>query len=243
MAGNLYQRYVWLLDLVSRYNGITFDEISNRWQESTLNDSGEPLPKRTLYNHIEAIDQKFNMRIECQRKGGYKYHIADAANGQLSASQKALLEYLRFSNILMDNKINKYIELSSPIYCLLNTISDAIISRRRIEFHWSEETLEGNIVAIAPYYLKQLDNSWFLFGRLKSGEIAIYQLDKISNLSIQPEPFTHPEVGFRAFCDSLNFDDVINFDRDDSAIYYLMQNLENEMDENYHEETIFTGLL
>ena len=32
MAGNVYQQYVWLLDLVSRYNGITFDEISNRWQ-------------------------------------------------------------------------------------------------------------------------------------------------------------------------------------------------------------------
>lgn len=243
MAGNLYQRYVWLLDLVSRYNGITFDEISNRWQESTLNDSGEPLPKRTLYNHIEAIDQMFNMRIECQRKGGYKYHIADAANGQLSASQKALLEHLRFSNTLMDNKINKYIELSSPIYPLLNTISDAIISRHYIEFRWAEKAQEGNVVSIAPYYLKQLDNCWYLFGQLKSGEIAIYQLDKISNLSIQPEPFTHPEVGFREFCDSLNFDDIINFERDDSAIYYWIQNLENVMDENYHEETVFTGLL
>ena len=243
MAGNLYQRYVWLLDLVSRYNGITFDEISNRWQESTLNDSGEPLPRRTLHNHIEAIDQMFNMRIECQRKGGYKYHIADAANGQLSASQKALLEHLRFSNTLMDNKINKYIELSSPIYPLLNTISDAIISRHYIEFRWAEKAQEGNVVSIAPYYLKQLDNCWYLFGQLKSGEITIYQLDKISNLSILPEPFTHPEVGFRAFCDSLNFDDIINCERDDSVVYYWMQNLENEMDENYHEETIFTGLL
>ena len=242
MAGNLYQRYVWLLDLVSRYNGITFDEISNRWQESTLNDSGEPLPKRTLHNHIEAIDQMFNMRIECQRKGGYKYHIADA-NGQLSATQKSLLEHLRFSNILMDNKINKYIELSSPIYRLLNTISDAIISRRRIEFHWSEKAQERNVVSIAPYYLNQLDNSWFLFGQLKSGEIAIYQLDKISNLSNLSEPFTHPEVGFREFCDSLNFDDVINFERDDSAAYCWIQNLENEMDESYHAETVFTGLL
>ncbi len=243
MAGNLYQRYVWLLDLVSRYNGITFDEISNRWQESTLNDSGEPLPKRTLHNHIEAIDQMFNMRIECQRKGGYKYHIADAANGQLSASQKALLEHLRFSNILMDNKINKYIELSSPIYRLLNTISDAIISRQYVEFRWAEKANDGVNIAIAPYYLKQLDNSWFLFGRLKSGEIAIYQLDKISNLSILPESFTHPEVGFRAFCDSLNFDDIINFERDDSAAYCWIQNLENEMDESYHAETVFSDIL
>lgn len=94
MAGNLYQRYGGGLDLVSKYNGITFDEISNRWQESTLNDSGEPLPKRTLHNHIEAIDQMFNMRIEYQRKGGYKYYITDTINGRLSAPQKALLEYL-----------------------------------------------------------------------------------------------------------------------------------------------------
>ncbi len=243
MTGNLYQRYVWLLDLVSKYNGITFDEISNRWQESTLNDSGEPLPKRTLHNHIEAIDQMFNMRIECQRKGGYKYYITDTINGRLSAPQKALLEYLRFSNTLMDNKINKYIELSSPIYCLLNTISDAIISRRHIELHWSEKAQEGNVVSIAPYYLKQLDNCWYLFGQLGDDRIAIYQLEKISNLSILLEPFTHPEVGFREFCNILNFDDITTFDSDDSAIYYWVQNLENEMDESYLAKTIFSDTL
>ena len=243
MAGNLFNRYVWLLDLVSRYNGITFDEISNKWQESTLNDSGEPLPKRTLHNHIEAIDQMFNMHIECHRKGGYKYHIADTINGQLSASQKALLEHLRFSNTLMDNKVNKYIELSSPIYHMLNTISEAIISRQYIEFKWNEKGQESINIVIAPFYLKQLDNSWFLFGQLRDGKIAIYQLEKISNLSILSDLFIHPDVNYREFYDGLNFDDILSFDRDDSATFYWMQNLENEMDENYHEETIFTGIL
>ena len=243
MAGNLFNRYVWLLDLVSRYNGITFNEISDKWQESTLNDSGEPLPKRTLHNHIEAIDQMFNMRIECQRKGGYKYHIADTINGQLSASQKALLEHLRFSNTLMDNKVNKYIELSSPIYHMLNTISEAIISRQYIEFKWDEKGQESINIVIAPFYLKQLDNSWFLFGQLIDGKIAIYQLEKISNLSILSDLFTHPEVNYREFYDNLNCDDIINFDIDDSATFYWMQNLENETNRDYNGEAIFTGIL
>ena len=36
---------------------------------------------------------------------------------------------------------------------------------------------------------------------------------------------------------------ILSFDKDDSATFSWMQNLENEMDENYHEETIFTGIL
>ena len=143
----------------------------------------------------------------------------------------------------MDNKVNKYIELSSPIYHILNTISEAIISRQYIEFKWDEKGQESINIVIAPFYLKQLDNSWFLFGQLIDGKIAIYQLEKISNLSILSDLFTHPDVNYREFYDGLNFDDILSFDKDDSATFSWMQNLENEMDENYHEETIFTGIL
>jgi hypothetical protein len=62
-------------------------------------------------------------------------------------------------------------------------------------------------------------------------------------LSILSDLFAHPDVNYREFYDGLNFDDILSFDRDDSATFYWMQDLENEMDENYHEETIFTGIL
>ena len=106
-----------------------------------------------------------------------------------------------------------------------------------------EKGQESINIVIAPFYLKQLDNLWFLFGQLIDGKIAIYQLEKISNLSILSDLFTHPEVNYQEFYDNLNCDDIINFDIDDSATFYWMQNMENETNRDYHGETIFTGIL
>ena len=69
------------------------------------------------------------------------------------------------------------------------------------------------------------------------------KVEKISNLSILSDLFTHPEVNYREFYDNLNCDDIINFDIDDSATFYWMQNLENETNRDYNGETIFTGIL
>ena len=41
MSGNVYKRYVWLLDLINRSNGITLEQISNKWQRCSLNETGE----------------------------------------------------------------------------------------------------------------------------------------------------------------------------------------------------------
>ena len=55
MSGNVYKRYVWLLDLINRSNGITLEQISNKWQRCSLNETGERLPPRTFHNHLQKI--------------------------------------------------------------------------------------------------------------------------------------------------------------------------------------------
>lgn len=50
MAANLFGRYVWLIDTLRRYKRLTFQEISELWQESGLG-YGEELPLRTFHNH------------------------------------------------------------------------------------------------------------------------------------------------------------------------------------------------
>ena len=76
MAGNLFKRYVWLIDLIQRTGGIDYEGINRKWQENyRLNETHEPLPKRTLQNHIKAIYEMFGIEIECNRKRDYKYII------------------------------------------------------------------------------------------------------------------------------------------------------------------------
>ena len=38
MAANLFGRYVWLIDTLRRYKRLTFQEISELWQESGLDE-------------------------------------------------------------------------------------------------------------------------------------------------------------------------------------------------------------
>lgn len=71
---NLIGRYVWLVDLLRRYGRLTFQQISDRWEESGLS-YGEPLVWRTFQNHRDAIFDIFGISIECERKGDYAYYI------------------------------------------------------------------------------------------------------------------------------------------------------------------------
>ena len=81
MAGNLFKRYVWLLDLIQRTGGIKYEYINRNWWENyRLNETHEPLPKRTLQNHIKAIYEMFGIEIECDRKRDYKYVIKNPEN-------------------------------------------------------------------------------------------------------------------------------------------------------------------
>ena len=100
MAGNLYQRYVWLLDTVSRRQGISFDEINSRWQHSALNETREALPKRTFYNHINAIYEIFGIKIGCQPQCGYKYYIKESSDIDMRDLQASLLSHLQMSNAI-----------------------------------------------------------------------------------------------------------------------------------------------
>lgn len=62
----IFRRYVWLMTLIYDYKQITFEEISDKWAHSSLNEDETPFPKRTFFDHINAIEDFFNITIECK---------------------------------------------------------------------------------------------------------------------------------------------------------------------------------
>ena len=70
-ASNLFNRYIWLVDIIYRRGSITFEEINASWQRSMLNLDGDDLPLRTFHNHRKAIEQMFDINIECDKRNGY----------------------------------------------------------------------------------------------------------------------------------------------------------------------------
>jgi len=74
-TSTLFNRYVWLVETILRAGRITFEEINEKWTRSRLNYSGDDIPLRTFHNHRNAIEEMFDINIECDKRGGYLYYI------------------------------------------------------------------------------------------------------------------------------------------------------------------------
>lgn len=68
MTKDLFDKYTWLVDIIYRSGKITFEEINKRWLCSKLSD-GMEIPLRTFHNWRTAIEQIFDININCNRKG------------------------------------------------------------------------------------------------------------------------------------------------------------------------------
>lgn len=208
MAAHLFNRYVWLLDQVSR-GGKKFEHISNAWEKSPLNDRpGEPLAIRTFHNHIKAIEDMFDIRIRCQRQGGYVYVLEDNESAEISQMQSKLLNQLLVSNIHLEQKHSEYVIMPKmTLHRFVTTIFEAISQSRKIRILWGwsdgESCVEDRWVEVAPYYVKGYNNDfydetpcWYLFGEGQRGGIQVYALKNIKEVELLDDGFKHPQTPF-----------------------------------------------
>lgn len=71
-------KYVWLIELLQKSaNGLTFEEINEKWLRHRRNTKDENIPilKRTFHNHINAIREEYGIHIVCG--SGYRYYIEE----------------------------------------------------------------------------------------------------------------------------------------------------------------------
>lgn len=200
MSAKKFNRYVWLLDLVARHNGIRFKDISHAWERSALNDiPGTPLPRRTFNNHIAAIKEMFDISIVCQRHGGYHYVLQSADGGELSETQLQLLRQMRLSNALATNpKLNKRIVLDkSVLYRHLDPLLEVMEESRcvKLKFRRPEEDRVIRLEYIfEPYFIKQFKSDWFVIGRsVEENMIRIFNFRHFHPIEPLEMTFSYPE--------------------------------------------------
>lgn len=210
MAANLFNRYVWLLDKVSSYNGITFEQIDEAWQRSRLNDDGASLPKRTLHNHINAIETMFGLRIVCRRQGGYKYYIEGCNGGKISDVQESLLYQLRMNNALMNSSLlqGRILLDKTMMYKFLNPLLTAMQESRVVKLvrpqRIDEKRFKQHYYHFEPYFIKQY-KEWYVVGRVVDDDtIRIFSLNHISYITLLDENYIYPEdFSVSEFLDSI----------------------------------------
>ena len=196
MAANLFGRYVWLVDILLRYRRLTYQEISDLWQESGLS-YGEPLPLRTFHNHQKAVADIFGVDIKCDAGDGYRYYIAEPERLRGNNLRSWLISsYATLNQIQADSRLEERIifEDIPSGQTWLTRIAEAMRQNRVLRItHQGFGKPYPNTFEIEPYFLKVVKRRWYVVAHnpyysernkakgVKPDDVyLVYALDRIS---------------------------------------------------------------
>lgn len=193
----LFNRYIWLVDLIYRYKKISFEEISEKWAISSLNNSGEDLPLRTFHNHREAIQQMFSIDICCDKRDGYKYFIENTDDMERGGVRQWLVNTFSVNNLINESHKLKNRILFEQIPSGQRFLTQIIEAMRDgLSLELTYQSFNHNHPAtflVEPYAVKVFRQRWYLIAHsAKNESIAIYALDRIQNLYCTQVQFLLP---------------------------------------------------
>ena len=70
MTRDLFSRYVWIIDTLTRYGRLSRERLGSLWLRSSIS-NGQPLPERTFFHYRRSIEQNFHIDINCDESGQY----------------------------------------------------------------------------------------------------------------------------------------------------------------------------
>ena len=197
MGKELFSRYVWLLETIHRAGKITFEEINARWLRSELS-GGETLSLRTFHHHRDAIEELFDINIECIKRGGYCYYIEDTEELEKGCVRKWLLNSFAVDNLIVESrKLKSRILLEEVpsgkryLIPLIEAMRDGMIVE--VDYQSFRQQVPANF-EIEPYCLKLFRQRWYVVARSPHyNRVMIYSLDRILDLVVSEKTFYYPE--------------------------------------------------
>ena len=197
MARNMINRYVWLVDTISRYGRITLKGLNAAWLRSEISE-GKPLARRTFFHYRDGVEEMFDINIQCD-KATFEYYIDDSG-GENNAR---LLSWL-VDSVSMSGTLSNARDISSRIMLenvpsareYLPVVIEAMKQNRCIRFSYKSYTRSRPTdgIVLEPYFVKIFKQLWYVIGlNVKDGQIKTYSLDRISRLNLLQDTFTMPE--------------------------------------------------
>lgn len=199
MQGELFKRYIWLIELIFRNDGITRDEINRQWRLSHLNnDKEKELPERTFHRHRKAIEVMFDITIICDRNGEKSYHIANKEDLKEGGAMEWLLNAFAVNNILAECKDMKHRILLEPVPTgrqYLMPIVEAMREGKVLNISYQSFKMTAPVPhEVEPYCLKIYKQRWYLLGRRPERDVMrTFALDRIKTVEPTDKTFLLPD--------------------------------------------------
>lgn len=196
MVELLLKRYLWLIDTLKRNGEMTFEEISDKWDSSSVNYSGVALSKRTFYNHCQAIARHFGIDIECRRGRGLNlYRITNPEAIEENSLTKWALDSFSLGELLLGNAAISDKILLEDVPSgreWLEPVLQALQQNKELKIVYENFVGKKYTGIIQPLCIKLFKRRWYVLGQFPDGIRRIFSLDRFKSLDITDITFAYP---------------------------------------------------
>lgn len=193
----LFNRYIWLIDLIYSAGYITREEIDRRWSRASLNfDHESMIPERTFHRYKDAIQEMFQIDIRYNKSRGY--YIENTEDIQRDELRQWLIGTFAVENLIGESsELRRRILLEDipsgqrHLTPIIEAMRDGV--KIRIMYQ-SFHSAEPSTFILAPYCVRVFRQRWYVLGTSEKGkELRLYGLDRILNTERATTPFVLPE--------------------------------------------------
>ena len=197
MVELLLKRYLWLIDTLKRGGEMTYNEIADRWDKSSVNDNGTILSKRTFYNHCQAVSRHFGIDIECRRGRGLNlYRITNPEAIEENSVIKWTLDSFSLGELLIANSSISDKILLEEIPSgreWLEPILKALQDNLQIEIEYENFFGVKFIGKVSPLCVKLFKRRWYVLCEVGKDRKRIFSLDRVKSLVATDSSFIYPK--------------------------------------------------
>ena len=194
----LFNRYIWLINLIYSEGAISRDDINRRWRDSSLNfDQEFEIPERTFHRYRDAIEELFQININYDVSKGY--YIENAEDIRQDHLREWMLNTFAIKNLLsesMDMRDRILLEDIPSGQQFLSPIIEAMRNSIRLRVTYQSYThATPSTFTIAPYCVKMFKQRWYVLAESEyiDKRLRIYSLDRILSVDRTKTSFKMPK--------------------------------------------------
>lgn len=193
----LINKYVWIVDTLTRYDRLTRRELNDLWRRSSVGD-GNDIPARTFYYYRRGIEENFHIDILCDKQG--RYYIEESEKNQNRGLTNWLLESYAANSAMKESSIpteRVSVEDVPSAREFLPSVLMAIGESAKIKFTYAgfSRSLPEKDIIFHPYFVKRYKQRWYMIGlKEKSNDIRTYALDRVKELTTIGANFVMPDI-------------------------------------------------
>ena len=192
--GKIINQYIWIINMLRVYGGLTFEELGRKWIQDCVAD-GRVLQRSSFNRHRDAIEDMFGIVIQCEPKT-YKYFIGNTEVLNDDSIERWMFSTMTVHGVLSDSAaVKERVVLENVPAGLqyLDTIFTAMKSGLRLCIGYKKFGSDSYERTVCPYALKLFHQRWYLLGGNDEGQTRVYTLDRMNRVTLADESFEMPK--------------------------------------------------